>query len=344
MPGGLWWSICDPCNLAPPFAKLSHPERSFYTCHLIERSWKSSNHRKKTSWHTGTTASGNFRKLEKTKKQDVGKTKGEPVIFHAETQDDKFPNVRRKQMPKTLRFWFCSTKFGEINHILLTPCCWNNETHSCSNQHVIWKKAAKLCGETSDKHIPWRCNWNTQKRHAEKSTWKPLPSSGKPKRRTQFFAWVSMHKLSPTLSIAPVCAQEQPAEQNRQLQHKLCWCPLLRLQCPSWSETGMIGLICFPRPRSWLVGLRNFATRSSMRSWTPCLWGANSTMPKLTPGHSLSAFQCTPTTQASWNVPSVCETCNVLYYLHLQMPVSQKITKVQRKQRFFHFCNARQSA
>ena len=50
---------------------------------------------------------------------------------------------------------------------------------------------------------PWRCNWNTQQRHPMKRTWKPLPSSGKPQRRTQLFAWVSMHKLSPKLSIAP---------------------------------------------------------------------------------------------------------------------------------------------
>ena len=101
--------------------------------------------------------------------------------------------------------------------------------------------------------------------------------------------------------------QEQPAERNRQLQRKLYWCPLLRLQCPSWSEMEMIGLICFQMPQSWLVELRNFATRSFMRTWKPCLWGANSTMRKLTPDPSLSAFQCTPTTQVSWSVPSVCE-------------------------------------
>ena len=142
--------------------------------------------------------------------------------------------------------------------------------------------------------IPWRWNWNTEQRmqrHVKKSTWKPLLVESK-------FVYSSTSLKWP---------QEQPVERNRQLQRKLCWCPLLRLQCPSWSEMEMIGLICFQRPQSWLVELRNFATRSFMRSWQPCLWGANSTMPKLIPDPSLSAFQCTPTTQVSWSAPSVCD-------------------------------------
>lgn len=140
--------------------------------------------------------------------------------------------------------------------------------------------------EESTSSLPVLCGWSQQ----GTSRWAPLKSMRRMSRGPPSNGW-----------------KEQPAERNRQLQRKLYWCPLLRLQCPSWSEMEMIGLICFQRPQSWLVELRNFATRSFMRTWKPCLWGANSTMPKLTPDPSQSAFQCTPTTQVSWSVPSVCE-------------------------------------